>query len=204
MIAALFVETDGPYFNVPGIDPWDVSRDAKNYDGDLPVIAHPPCERWGRYWFGGPSVKVRKKLGDDNGCFAAALGAVRRNGGVLEHPEASHAWKAFGLNKPPKSGGWVKADDLGGWTCCVEQGHYGHPARKATWLYVFGTERPELIWGRAFGKKKTEDGFHSKEEAKAARSRPDYVPAKRISRNERIVTPEPFKQLLISIARTAK
>ena len=32
---------------------------------------------------------------------------------------------------PPRFGGWVNADWLGGWTCCVEQGHYGHRARKA-------------------------------------------------------------------------
>jgi hypothetical protein len=108
----------------------------------------PPCERWGRYWSGGPSARVRRQLGDDGGCFASALAAVRRWGGVLEHPEASHAWRAHGLIPPLKRGGWSVADDLGGWTCCVEQGHYGHRARKATWLYARGVELPSLTWGR--------------------------------------------------------
>jgi hypothetical protein len=31
MIAALYVATDGVYFDVPGVDPWDVTRDAKLY-----------------------------------------------------------------------------------------------------------------------------------------------------------------------------
>jgi hypothetical protein len=144
VINALFVESGGPYFNLPGVDPWDITRNAFNCSNGMPAIAHPPCDRWGRYWSGGPSVKVRRKLGDDKGCFAFALWYVRTFGGVIEHPEASHAWAYFGLRKPPKSGGWIKADEFGGFTCCVEQGHYGHKARKATWLYINGFPTPEL------------------------------------------------------------
>lgn len=117
MIAALFVAKGGCYYGLPDVDPWDKERDARLYAGPWPVVAHPPCERWGRYWHGGPSVKIRKTKGDDGGCFAAALAAVRRWGGVLEHPEASAAWRAFGLNTPAKWGGWVVADFEGGWTC---------------------------------------------------------------------------------------
>lgn len=142
IVAALFVERDGVYWDLPSVEPWDKTRDARSYPGPYPVVAHPPCERWGRYWHGGPSAHVRRIRGLDAGCFAAALIAVRRFGGVLEHPEASSAWREFGLASPPKSGGWVKADSLDGWTCCVEQGHYGHRARKATWLYAHGVELP--------------------------------------------------------------
>ena len=28
LLAALYVETDGVYFEVPGVDPWDEKRDA--------------------------------------------------------------------------------------------------------------------------------------------------------------------------------
>jgi hypothetical protein len=36
----------------------------------------------------------------------------------------------------------------GGYVAHVEQGHYGHPARKATWLYAFGAHNlPSLHWG---------------------------------------------------------
>ena len=64
MVAALFVETNGIYFGLPNIDPWDKQRDARLYPGPHPVIAHPPCERWGRYWSGGPSARVRRRMGD--------------------------------------------------------------------------------------------------------------------------------------------
>ncbi len=147
-VAALFVETDGSYFGIPGVDPWDEPLDARNYGGPYPVVAHPPCQRWGRYWHGAPNKPHQYELGDDGGCFEAALNAVRIWGGVLEHPAHSKAWDAFDLNKPPKSGGWVKADFLGGWTCHVEQGHYGHFANKPTWLYASHIALPSLHWGQ--------------------------------------------------------
>ncbi len=147
MIAALYVETDGAYFHIPGVDPWDVDRDARGYAGPWPVVAHPPCQRWGRYWHGAPRKPHQYKLGSDGGCFAAALTAVRNFGGILEHPEGSHAWPFFGLATPHNRGGWSMADKYGGWTCQVEQGHYGHMARKKTWLYARGVDLPDLIWG---------------------------------------------------------
>lgn len=205
MIAALFVETAGVYFGLPGIDPWDVCRDARRYGGPHPVIAHPPCQRWGRYWSGGPMLAGTpraKRLGDDDGCFEAALAAVRRFGGVLEHPEASHAWAAFGLAAPPKDGGWCFADHVGGWTCCVEQGHYGHPARKATWLYLAGSERkpPALIWGSSGQRMPPDPGFHSREERRRAIK---TGRCQRLSKRQRAATPAPFRDLLIGLARGA-
>lgn len=205
MIAALYVLTNGPYFGLPNVDPWDEKRDARNYRGPHRVIAHPPCERWGRYWGGGPSAKVKRKLGDDDGCFEAAICAVRANGDVLEHPEASHAWKHFGLVAPPKSGGWVPAGDFLGYTCCVEQGHYGHPARKATWLYAVGIELPSLKWGPAShihfaGKVGMDQGFHSKAERdRARRTGVCQRLSQRLSQRQRKLTPIPFRDLLISM-----
>lgn len=201
MIAALYVHSGGVYFGLPGVTPWDKTKDARRYCGPWPVVAHPPCERWGRYWSGGPSATVRRKRGDDAGCFAAALQAVRMWGGVLEHPADSSAWEVFGLMYPPRSGGWVVADWDGGWTCCVEQGHYGHRARKATWLYANRCQLPSLTWGESNGIR-MEDGFHSNEERAAARARGEE-PRERLSAVERLKTPEPFRDLLLSIAGTA-
>jgi hypothetical protein len=200
MIAALYVQTDGCYFGMPGVDPWDKARDARRYSGPYPVVAHPPCERWGRYWHGGPSARVRRTLGDDDGCFLSALWAVRQWGGVLEHPEASHAWAHFGLNRPPRCGGWVKADIEGGWTCCVEQGHYGHRARKATWLYACVPTPPTLIWGPSRGER-LDEGFHSPEERRRAREA-GQAPRRRLSERENIATPLPFRDLLLEMARS--
>lgn len=201
-VAALYVQKNGAYWNLPDVDPWDETRDARQYAGPHPVVAHPPCARWGRYWGGAPSTFPRLTLGNDGGCFASALHAVRIYGGVLEHPEGSHAWRWFQLTEPPRSGGWVKADWLGGWVCCVEQGAYGHRARKATWLYAFGVELPSLRWGTAPGDfVRLDEGFHSAEErARAVKT----GACQRLSARQRAATPPEFRDLLLSIARSAR
>lgn len=203
MIAALYVQRDGCYYGLPDVDPWDAERDARLYAGPWPVVAHPPCERWGRFYFGGPQWLLdgneRKRLGDDGGCFAAALAAVRRWGGVLEHPEASRAWGAHGLLTPPRAGGWITAGDWTGWTCCVEQGHYGHRARKMTWLYTVGVDLPSLQWGDC-GKRVLLGGL-SKERRERDR-RTGIVQA--LSRRQRSATPSAFRDVLLSMARTAR
>lgn len=196
-IAALFVENNGVYFDLAGVYPWDERRDARQYNGPWPVVAHPPCARWGRYWGGSPTTWPRLKLGDDGGCFEAALATVRRFGGVLEHPEGSHAWRVFQLNIPPKNGGWVVADWQGGWTCCVEQGHYGHRARKATWLYVHGFAPDPLTWGKSEAAFKFEDSFHSAEERRRVIK---TGACQRLSKRQRAATPVAFRDLLLSIA----
>jgi hypothetical protein len=121
---------------------------------------------------------------------------------VLEHPEASHAWRAFGLVAPPKLGGWILAGDGRGFTCCVEQGHYGHPARKATWLYACGVELAHLQWGPSKGRR-LDEGFHSKAERDAVRAA-GRKPVPRLSTKENLATPIPFRDLLISIARSSR
>ncbi len=200
-VAALFVEENGVYSNLPGVDVWGVTRDARLYAGPHPVVCHSPCQRWGRYHSGGPNPNAkRRELGDDDGCFESALASVRKWGGVLEHPEASHAFKRFDLGTPPRSGGWVGRPYH--WTCCVEQGGYGHPARKATWLYAVTADKPvDLIWGPSAGRR-LDEGFHSKTERDAARTA-GQKPVKRLSTAQNLATPIPFRDLLISIARSA-
>lgn len=201
MIAALYVQKGGCYFGLDGVDPWDEARDARTYAGPFPVVAHPECKRWGRYWGGAPSTWPRLIKGDDGGQFVAALAAVRRWGGVLEHPEGSHAWRAFDLNAPPRDGGWVVADWQGGWTCCVEQGWYGHRARKATWLYANSVDLPSLRWGRAPGDfVRLDEGFHSTEERRRAIK---TGACQRLSAKQRSATPTEFRDLLLSIAKSA-
>ena len=206
MIAALYVQAGGCYYGLSDVDPWDEARDARTYAGPHPVVAHPPCQRWGKLWAGQPlfikRTGIRKIKGDDGGCFAAALHAVRTWGGVIEHPWGSHAWPWFGLNTPPREGRWIAADFYGGWTCCVEQGRYGHYARKPTMLLAYGCDLPEMDWGES-----------------PARLDPAVVERMGLRRAKRlgevgargggtdsapsIGTPPAFRDLLISIARTA-
>jgi hypothetical protein len=206
-VAALFVEAGGAYFNLPGVDPWDEARDARTYAGPHPIVAHPPCQRWGKLWAGAPLVikrtGVRKVKGHDGGCFAAALAAVRLWGGVLEHPWGSHAWPHFGLNVPPRSGGWIAADFFGGWTCCIEQGRYGHYARKPTLLYACHVALPELDWG--IGEPRLDPAVVARMGLKRAK-RLGEVGARGGGRDSapRIGTPPAFRDLLLSIARTAQ
>lgn len=200
-IAALFVMTDGVYFGIPGVDPWDAVRDARRYAGDDRVVAHPPCERWGRYWSGGPSAKHRRMLGDDSGCFAFALATVRRCGGILEHPEASHAFAHHRLSRPRWREGWTDAGDGIGHVCCVAQGHYGHRARKLTWLYAVGVDLPELDWSIPAPRSRLDCGFHSAAErlARHADVAPTVNPT-RLRAHENLSTPILFRNLLLSMA----
>lgn len=151
-IAALFVEKNGPYFDLPKIDPWDISRDARKYTGPFPVIAHPPCQLWGKFakinylrWGG-----EHNRPGNDEGCFKSALESVRKFNGVLEHPAFSYAWEKFDLKKP-KQLGWNEMNE-NEWVCEVWQSAYGHLARKRTWLFYRGISKPfELNWDRKPG-----------------------------------------------------
>jgi hypothetical protein len=182
MIAALYVERGGVYFGLPDVDPWDAERDARLYAGPWPVVAHPPCQRWSQL---APWVAARggAPVGKDSGTFAAALGAVRRWGGVLEHPANTLAWARHGLTDPPRGGGWARCFD-GGWVCQVEQGHYGHAAPKPTWLYAFGVIPPVLAWGPSGATGRIE-AMWSKDPRRAG-------------------TPVPFRDLLLDMARSAR
>ncbi len=205
MIAALYVAKGGCYYGLPGVEPWDEDRDARLYAGPWPVVAHPPCQRWGRFWHGSTRKPHQYRMGEDGGCFEAALDAVRRFGGVLEHPADSRAWKTFGIAYPSRDGGWIPADWPAhrGWTCYVEQGFYGHASRKPTWLYASGVELPDLQWGR--GEQRIPQWMID---------RYGYEKARRIGvvamiggkdkTRIRNATPEPFRDLLLSIARSVQ
>lgn len=205
MIAALYVANEGPYHKRHGVDPWTVERDARQYRGPHPVVAHPPCKRWGRYWGGGPVASRTFHMGDDEGCFAAALWAVRTFGGILEHPEGSHAFRWNGLPLPYMVDGEhsPKADPLtwpagAAWSLGVDQGHYGHRARKRTWLYGCGVPVPELDRSPFVGGARLDAGFHSAAERAAAKAAGKVLnPAGRLTSLENLLTPPPFADALL-------
>jgi len=189
-VSALFVQSDGCYFNKENIDPWPQSRDAKLYCGPNPVVAHPPCQLWGAL----ARVNYKRWGGEHNrpendlGCFAAALASVNKFGGVLEHPAKTYAWGRFGLSKPVNHG-WNRSGD--GWTCEVWQSAYGHKARKATWLYYRGFSEPrDLRWGRISG---THQVGYQDNRGKAA-NKPT------LSKKEANSTPVEFRDELIALA----
>lgn len=193
-VAALFVQADGCYADVPHVDCWPASRDARLYPGRMPVVAHPPCQLWGAMaavnyarWGGD-----HNKPGNDGGCFASALNSVRRYGGVLEHPAKTKAWDAYGLAKP-NGIGWQRTID-GGWVCEVWQSAYGHRANKATWLYYRGENDPiGLRWDRPEGTHQI--GYY--DQRGKDRNKPT------LGKREANATPIEFRDELINLALMA-
>lgn len=183
-VAALYVQTDGCYFGLEGVDPWDIHRDARTYAGPYPVVAHPPCDRWHML-----SAVNHKRWGfvinQDDGCFASALDAVRKWGGVLEHPAQTRAFRFHGIPKPT-SRGWQRTFE-GDWITEVDQAAYGHRAKKTTWLLYHGERAPfELNWQDARGTHQI-GSFDKK------------LPV--MAKNEALATPLAFRELLLSLAR---
>jgi hypothetical protein len=190
VIAALYVQTNGIYYGLENVDPWDEHRDARLYDGPHPVVAHPPCSRWCML----ASVNEKRwgaKIGDDGGTFKAALEAVRTYGGVLEHPAYSLAWGRHDLPRPIR-GSWMRSFMDEGWVTEVSQSAYGHPARKRTWLYLVGEPVP-MDWRDPEGEGVVGAGIHTGQAA--GRPRNDGHAAS--------ATPLPFRDALIRLAENA-
>jgi hypothetical protein len=84
-------------------------------------------------------------------------------------------------------------------TCYVEQGHYGHLARKGSWLYAYGVDVPELVWGtgpqRIHPRALELHGYE-----KARRIGMMAMVGGKDKTKIRNATPLPFRDLLISIA----
>lgn len=199
-IAALFVDPQGVYSTIEGVDVWGPDRDARLYDGPHPVVAHPPCNRWCKL---ARSVEARSgyRVGDDGGTFASALASVRKWGGVLEHPAESIAFRAHGLFAPTPNGGWC-LDMEGGFACEIDQVRYGHPARKRTWLYAHQGQcagrwaPPSLRWGRFRGRAPKVVGFST--------NRCSRPMGERLGPKEASTTPRALAIALIDIARSIR
>jgi hypothetical protein len=126
----LYIDPRGPYPKLLGSENcWDSERDARLYEGDDPVIAHPPCGPWGSLRHLSKATPAEKMLAP------LAVSQVRRCGGVLEHPARSRLFFELDLPKPGDP-----PDRFGGRTIEVEQVRWGHPARKKTWLYMVGVK----------------------------------------------------------------
>jgi hypothetical protein len=125
-VAVLFACKNSNYNALSACDVWDISRDARNYCGDLPVIAHPPCRAWAGL------RHMAKPRHDEKELALFAVDQVRRCGGVLEHPSRSQLWSAAGLPPP----GVI--DSFGGFTFPIFQHDFGHRAQKSTLLYICG------------------------------------------------------------------
>lgn len=115
-ISVLCVMQKSNYYLIPGLDLWDIDRDAYNFTGTNPVIVHPPCAQWSKMKWYAKDDPRQKELA------FFCLEKVKQNGGILEHPAGSSFFKTAGI-KP---------------TISVNQSWFGFRGRKTTWLYFHG------------------------------------------------------------------
>jgi len=172
-VAILFAQKFSVYRGVSGVEVYDQKRDARSFTGGMPVVAHPPCRSFGRL------RHLAKHAGGDFELARLAISAVRWCGGVVEHPEFSLMWPAFGLPFPGR------VDDEGGWTLALDQLWFGHRAQKRTWLYINGVrpdEVPQLPYSLAYA----------------------AVTVDRLGREERERTPSAFALWLVELARRCR
>lgn len=97
-------------------------------------VCHPPCGQWGNFKFRARYSPLEKSYA------TLSVSLVRKWGGVVEHPASSNLWKE--VMDIPKPG--EPADIYGGYSIKVNQCWFGHPAVKATVLYIVGCEKKLL------------------------------------------------------------
>lgn len=123
------------YKSIPGADCFDKDRNAASFDGQNPVVAHPPCRLFGQ-------LSQFVTLSECDACAEILLGVrcarfTQKNGGVLEQPANSSLFRIAGLPNP--------GDKTGpGWTMEIPQGWFGHRARKLSWFYFVGIKPKDL------------------------------------------------------------
>lgn len=128
-------------------------------------------------------------------------------GGVLEHPEGSRAFgKAPGFSiGRPKRGGWSQPDPMWRpreWLCSVDQGRYGHMARKRTWLLYVGDEPPPpLDWRDGATGVWVASGPGGKTAAERAAKGITLMVDSSAGKDAKELTPPAFVDALLNVAR---
>ena len=181
-VAVLFARADSVYKTLPGCDVYDMERDARTFQGGMPVVAHPPCRLWAklRQFAKAPDPVAERQLAVD------AVGHVRLLGGVLEHPAESTLWAHMGLPLPGRA-----PDRFGGWTAQIRQCDWGHKAEKLTWLYIVGIHPDDLP---AMPQPGVPTGV-----IKPQRGVPRMLPI--VTKREREHTPPDLARWLVEVAR---
>ena len=131
-IPVLFANKESFYKDFEIFDVYDEERNAFNYTGRSPLIAHPPCRLFSRLRYFSNADKKELQ------CAYFALDKIRRFGGILEHPRSSTLW----MNGNFRLNGSV--DAYGGFLRSVDLSWFGFPARKPTMLYFCGISPKNL------------------------------------------------------------
>lgn len=124
-----------------GVLAYDQKRDARQFAGRNPVIAHPPCRTWSKYL---RQLAKPTDLKAEQDLAFFCLEKVLENGGVLEQPAGSHFWKAAGLPVPNAPANGLIRPDPFLYTLYVEQQWFGYGTPKPTWLLVAGVPKRSI------------------------------------------------------------
>ena len=178
----LFCRQNSTYQKFDNVDIWTEKRNALNFVGLAPIVAHPPCRLWGKLKHFSKAPQEEKALG----IFAVNL--ARLNGGVVEHPSGSQLFKFMdcGTFKAP--------DEHGGFVISLDQSWYGHPCKKSTLLYICGIDRMSFTHPCP--------SYQLHTHAVCGRHKTTIVKAS--SRRIRLFTPYLMAEYLISLARLAQ
>ena len=130
---ALFTRTDSIYKKKSHWDAYDQNRNALTYNGNNPVVCHPPCRTWGKL-----AHLASKAKANESNLALWSIDKIRSVGGILEHPDGS---KLFGKFLPDVN---TFNDNFGGFTILVDQYDFGHVAHKMTKLYFCGLKHTQL------------------------------------------------------------
>ncbi len=188
-VAILCAAKKTAYRDIPGLEIYDEARDARTFQGGMPVVAHPPCRYWLPHGFGTiaraavtpEKIKAEKELG------FLCVKHVLECGGILEQPARSLLWKEGGLPVP----GLAQSPDS--FALHVWQAWWGMPVKKGTWLYFrginqFAIDIPFCLHAKGADKKWYRNPFGG--HAERTRQSSHTVPA--------------FAQWLVALARTAR
>lgn len=184
-VAVLFARADSIYKAIPGCDVYDIDRDARNFAGGVPVVAHPPCRAWGRL------RQFAKPRPDEKQLALWAVDQVRAFGGVLEHPVSSRLWREKPLPEPGEIDAW------GGWTLVVSQFWWGHKADKLTRLYICGIS-PDQLPPIPYRMGEASHVIASSKARQKQRYRPE------VTKREREATPHALAVWLVDVAQTCR
>jgi hypothetical protein len=175
-VAALCVGPNSVYKKLPAVDAYDLRRNMLSFEGDCPVVAHPPCRSWSAF----TRHQAKPAQGEKElGLFAAVR--LARNGGVLEHPAHSHLFVAAGLPLPGET-----RRNL--WTVQVNQLDWGHSIRKKTWLCFSRIDRKPVNFPAPYVRKFPD-------------ALTDGRKFKLMSSHQRSATPPAFAEWLVNCAR---
>lgn len=132
--AILYARKNSIYKDLPAVDVYDETRDARTFPNDLPIVAHPPCRLFGKLKHMSKAPIEEKQLAYH------AVESIKKCGGILEHPAFSTLWQEMELPLPSDS----ITDFSNGFTIGIKQYDFGHKCEKNTWLYINGIKPVDL------------------------------------------------------------